>query len=344
MDKAEYMTEFASPWLFILLPLPIIIRLLSKQSSGTGGTPIITPFFKDVIKIKNASLFSGFNKKKLLKTLAALSWLFLVISVARPRWIGEPMPVEVEGREMLVAIDVSGSMRIADFVLNGNPIERMTVVREVAAQFIEKRCGDKIGLIFFGSRAYLLSPPSFDCQTVHGFMKDAEIGVAGTNTAIGDAIAMAIKYTKNIHGDKVLVLLTDGASNSGYVTPEDAAALAVDKGLKIYTIGVGSKDGGQANFLGLTINNSANEVDEETLKYIAKKTGGKFYLAKDTRGLRNIYDEIDKAEPITETNNTIRPVKELFYIPLLVSLALAFTVFLVLISSHLVKMEIKPND
>ena len=344
MDNSKYMLEFASPFVFLLLPMPLLIKLLSKPASNNGRSePLITPLFNDIAQIKSQRFLNQFNQKQLLKILALLAWIFLTVATARPRLVGSPMPLDFKGRELLLAIDVSGSMQIADFTLKNKNVNRMTAVREIASEFIKKRCGDKIGLIFFGTKAYLRSPPSFDCQTIYNFTKDAEIGVAGTNTAIGDAIAMAVKYTNS--EQKVLVLLTDGANNSGLLSPYDAASLAVETGLKIYTIGIGTKQNNPADFFGLPIYNASTyDIDEEALNDIAKRTGGKFYLAQNTRELSLIYNEIDKLELIASNQDVIKPVKELFYLPLAAAMALSLLVLIMLCPNLFIKKGGKTND
>ncbi|MGD9637448.1 MAG: VWA domain-containing protein [Alphaproteobacteria bacterium] len=331
------MIDLANPLILIVLPLPFIIRFFSKYPNNINGEPLITPFFDDVKKITPSLRLSFLNTRKIIRFLAFIAWIFLVIAAARPRWVGEPVPVEIKRRELLLAIDVSGSMRIADFTFNRTPVSRMTAVREIASDFIKKRCGDKLGLIFFGTKAYLRSPPSFDCQTVYDFMKDAEIGVAGTNTAIGDAVAMAVKYTKDNENNKVLILLTDGANNSGYATPDEALNLAISEGLKIYTIGIGSKQEWQENLFGFQFRDNTNDIDIDFLTNLAKKTGGKFYLAQNLNELSRIYNEIDKLEPISNSKNTIKPIKELFYLPLAVTLTLSFIILAFLCSQSFSK-------
>ena len=235
----------------------------------------------------------------------------------RPQWVGDVMSIPVSGRDLMLAVDLSGSMQEEDFVLKGERVDRLTATKSVAGDFIERRVGDRIGLILFGERAYLQVPFTFDRKTVKTLLYEAEIGLAGKATAIGDAIGLAVKRLRERdESNRVLVLLTDGANTTGTVAPKEAAQLAAAEGLKIYTIGVGADEMLVRDLFGMRKVNPSAELDEETLKTIAGITGGRYFRARDTRELEEIYRLLDKLEPVAEEARPFRPRKALYYWPL----------------------------
>ena len=252
--------------------------------------------------------------------VAAVAWLLLVLAAARPERIGDELDVPVSGRNLMLAVDLSGSMDQKDFELRSRRVDRLTATKAVASDFIGRREGDRIGLILFGERAYLQVPLTLDRETVKTLLMEAFIGLAGEKTAIGDAITLAVK---RIHeqdkepGDQVLVLLTDGANTAGEVDPAKAAELARQVGLRIYTIGIGAEQLEVSSLLGgrRSINPSA-DLDEETLTRIADMTGGRYFRATDTASLQDIYKLLDELEPVEEPESGFRPVQSLFFWPL----------------------------
>ncbi len=226
----------------------------------------------------------------------------------------------VSGRNLMLAVDLSGSMDQKDFELAGTRVDRLTATKAVAADFISRREGDRIGLILFGERAYLQVPLTLDRETVTTLLMEAFIGLAGEKTAIGDAITLAVK---RIHeqeqdgGEQVLVLLTDGANTAGEVDPRKAAELAAQVGLRVYTIGIGAEQLEVSSLVGgrRRINPSA-DLDEATLTEIAEVTGGRYFRARDTAGLQDIYRLVDELEPVEEPEAGFRPIRSLYYIPL----------------------------
>jgi Ca-activated chloride channel family protein len=252
--------------------------------------------------------------------LAVMAWLLLVLASARPERIGDELDVPVSGRNLMLAVDLSGSMDAKDFELAGRRVDRLTATKAVASDFIGRREGDRIGLILFGERAYLQVPLTLDRETVKILLLEAFIGLAGEKTAIGDAITLAVK---RIHDqeepgdDQVLVLLTDGANTAGEVDPLKASELAAQIGLRIYTIGIGAEQMVVSSITGgmRRVNPSA-DLDEETLTAIAEQTGGRYFRAKDTAGLQDIYRLLDDIEPVAEPEAGFRPVKALYYWPL----------------------------
>ncbi|MFI0434318.1 MAG: VWA domain-containing protein [Parachlamydiaceae bacterium] len=320
------MIEFAWPLIFLLLPLPLLINRWLTVQKLQAEAALIVPDLDD---------FTGFKKDhsssfpKFKTVLAALMWSALIAAAARPQWAGELVELPKTGRDLMLAVDLSGSMQMKDFEVNRQMVDRLTALKIVAGEFIERRKGDRIGLILFGSNAYLQAPLTFDTETVKQLLMESAVGLAGNETAIGDAIGLAIKQMRNPNNTssdhdgsdhQVLILLTDGINNAGELTPERAAEIASHVKLKIYTIAIGSKDMMiQTVFGPRKIDPSAN-LDENTLQLIAQKTGGKYFRAYDTKELAQIYHEIDQLEAIEKTKEYYRPIEEVYYWPLLFSL------------------------
>ena len=224
----------------------------------------------------------------------------------------------------MLAVDLSGSMEEQDFILNNQRVDRLTATKWVAGDFISRRAGDRIGLILFGTQAYLQTPLTFDRKTVVTLLNESAIGLAGDNTAIGDAIGLAVKRLGDQQtSNRVLILLTDGANTAGEVSPIKSAELAAEKNLKIYTIGIGADEMIVRSFFGSQRVNPSKDLDEETLTAIAKKTGGRYFRARDADELNQIYQILDQLEPVEKDKQYFRPKTELFYWPLGLALLLA---------------------
>lgn len=312
--------EFQWPWVFALLPLPLLIAFLLPRASAAAPAALRIPFF--------AALESGISlqqqpQARVWKLLSILTWIVLVIAAARPQLIGESIELPVTGRSLMLAVDISGSMDTRDMEINGRGITRLTAVKAVAGEFIERRKGDRIGLVLFGSQAYLQAPLTFDRKTVRTLLDEAQIGLAGQQTAIGDAIGLAVKrLQKQPRQNRVLILLTDGANTAGNVDPLKAADLAAQEGIKIYTIGVGADTQLIRTPFGIQ-QIGGSDLDEASLKAIAKKTGGEYFRARDVTSLAKIYGLLDKIEPLSEDKLTYRPVDELYQWPLALALLLS---------------------
>lgn len=302
----------AWPWMLLLLPLPWLLRRLLPEATGTGMQALRVPWFDRV-----AGPHAGWVRNTALAVIAGLAWALLVLASARPQWVGEVETLPVSGRDLLLAVDISGSMDTQDMVLGGRPVNRLAVVKKVAGDFIERRRGDRVGLVLFGSRAYLQTPLTFDTQTTATLLNEAEIGLAGRETAIGDAIGLAVKRLRDdAAADRVLVLLTDGANTSGAVQPLHATEFAAREGLRIYTVGVGADEMTVRDFFGNRVVNPSADLDEDTLKAIAQRTGGAYFRARDAADLERIYGQIDRLEPVASDEEAVRPVDEIFYWPL----------------------------
>lgn len=312
------MFEFALPWILLLLPLPMIVARYIPPAKQMIPLALTIPFFDRLSEALQAQQQDGLSS--FLKFLLWGIWSLLVLAAAGPRWVGDPLPLAREGRNIMLALDLSGSMEMNDMVVNGQAFTRLAVVKHAAKQFVQHRENDRIGLILFGSRAYLQTPLTFDHQNVIDRIGDASVGLAGKTTSIGDAIGLAIKRLQRVpEQGRVLILLTDGANNSGMLSPKKAARFAKTEHIKIYTIGLGSEGNAPGfNTLFFGMNPSA-ELDEETLQAIAKMTGGLYFRATDLASLQSVYQRIDQLEAIKQDKATIRPQQE--YYPWLLAVA-----------------------
>ncbi len=316
------MFEFLWPWMAISLPLPLLARRLLPPAE-IGQAALQVPFFANIRAPVSGRSGAPRARRELL---AWLAWLALVAAAARPVWLGEELEVPISGRDLLLAIDLSGSMEERDFVLDGRGIRRLDALKAVAGPFIRRRDGDRIGLILFGDRAYVQTPLTFDRATVETMLMESEIGFAGRKTAIGDAIGLAVKRMQQTKSDdeKVLILLSDGANTAGEVAPIKAGELAAQAGLKIYTIGMASEHPNARAVFGTRRRRSSSDLDERSLKEIAEKTGGRYFRASDTNALEQVYRALDELEPAIKDTRRYRPRTALFMWPLGLALCISF--------------------
>ncbi|MEN8261657.1 MAG: VWA domain-containing protein [Pseudomonadota bacterium] len=316
------MIGFDWPWLFLLLPMPLLVRRLLPSAISTEGAALKVPFLDDFLPFSEER--GSARGEKWPFWIALVAWGLLILAAARPHWMGEPIEQAISGRDLMMAVDLSGSMQEEDFVVNGRRVDRLTATKRVAGSFIERRSGDRIGLILFGDRAYLQAPLTFDRPTVRILLDESAIGLAGERTAIGDAIGLAVKrLRRNREGDRVLILLTDGANTTGHVSPLKAAELASEGGLRIYTIGIGADEMTVRGFFGTRRVNPSVDLDEGTLRGIAEKTGGRYFRARDTAELEKIYGLLDELEPTEKDKRYYRPKTDLYHWPLGAALVLA---------------------
>ncbi|MFT5063396.1 MAG: Ca-activated chloride channel family protein [Gammaproteobacteria bacterium] len=299
--------EWAWPWLIALLPLPWLLGLIWPRKEMESKALHLS-FANDL----SAFTTHQSTSSKRCAPLWWLAWLLVLMAACNPQWVGEAISVPDEGRDLMLAVDASGSMREMDMNIGGQRLNRLQAVQVVASDFIRRREQDRVGLILFGDNAYLQSPLSFDRETVAQLLNEAVIGIAGQRrTAVGDAIGLALKRVRQKQKDDenkkppLLILLTDGESNAG-LDPLKAAELAATHGMKIYTIGFGSNRifGGA-------------EFDERVLDEIAKKTGGRYFRAKNTAELAKIYELVDQLEPVEDDARQFRPITQLGHWPLL---------------------------
>ncbi len=318
-------------WLLLALPLPWLIRKWVPAAPRAGTLALRVPWFSMM-----TATATGLMKKPVLAIAVSLVWIFLLLAAARPQWIGEIEELPISGRDLLLAVDISGSMDTQDMVLNGRAVNRLAVVKKVAGEFIQRRRGDRVGLILFGSRAYLQTPLTFDTETTAILLEESEIGLAGRETAIGDAIGLAVKRLRDdAASDRVLILLTDGANTSGEIQPMQATEFAAREGLRIYTVGVGADEMMVKDFFGSRMVNPSADLDEDTLKAIADRTGGAYFRARDAVALARIYEQLDELEPVESDTEAVRPVDELFYLPLSVAFLLALAVLVLVMQPGL---------
>ena len=344
------MYSFDLPWIFLLLPLPVFVYWLSKPVESNQKQALKVPFYNQLhhltsrYTIQHSPSFSPFV------VFAFLAWIFLIIASAQPKWSGEVIEIPVSGRDLMLAVDISGSMETPDMFFAQDAVNRLTAVKSVLQPFIRQREGDRMGLILFADNAYLQTPLTFDRKTIEKMLYESFIGMAGSKaTAIGDAIGLAVKRLKDLPAEesdsRVLILLTDGSNNAG-IDPVTAAKLAKQIGIKIYSIGFGADKMIVRSFLGRQRVNPSRDLDEKTLKLIAETTGGQYFRARDTHELKKIYQTLDQLEPVESDNLTYRPSKSLFYWPL--SIALLLSLILVfsqwLSSMNLINMNKDKNE
>ena len=317
------MIQFLYPWLLVLIPIPLIIWLIAKPKQPQLAA-IRTPLFSNWNQLQQNSVSTD-KSLWFQKLIGLLIWICVLVAAARPQWIDEPIELPTSGRDLLLSIDISGSMEEEDLKLQGRPVDRLAVVKSIISEFITKREGDRIGLVLFGEKAYLQTPLTFDLNTVQFMLDETEIGLAGASrTAIGDGIGLSIKRLRERPAqNRVLILLTDGRNNAGELDPIEAAKLAKHAGIKIYTIGVGAdKQTRRSLLFGTTTFNPSAELDEPTLKTVAKQTGGQYFRARSSEELAKIYQLLDSLEPVEDKPEIYRPVQEIYYWALLVALGL----------------------
>jgi len=324
------MLSFDWPWLFALLPLPLLAYYLLPTAPEQQAA-LRVPFFSDCNAEVGQHTSSQKRRGKLV--LLSLIWAALVAAVASPSWIGDPVQMPSSGRDLLLAVDISGSMETPDMNWQGEAVDRLTTVKLVVGDFVKRRESDRLGLVLFGTNAYLQAPLTFDRTTVNRLLQEAQLGFAGEKTAIGDAIGLATKRLRQRpEGSRVLILLTDGANTAGKVAPLKAAQLATQSGIKIYTIGIGADQMSKAGLFGTNFGartiNPSRDLDETTLKTIANESGGQYFRARSPEDLDQIYLQLDSLEPIEQEAETFRPTKSLFYWPLGTALFLSLILLL----------------
>jgi Ca-activated chloride channel family protein len=323
------MWTFAWWWVLLALPLPWLARALLPANALDRDAALKVPIAAEFTDLSGLRV-PGAGRWR----LAALwcIWVLAVIAAARPQFVGEPVSLPMTGRDLLMVIDLSGSMEEQDFQLNGQWVDRLTATKAVASDFISRRVGDRIGLILFGREAYLQAPLTFDRATVQTLLDESVIGLAGKETAIGDAIGLAIRTLDDAgveQGRRVAILMTDGANTAGSVEPRKAAELAAQRNLVIYTIGIGADALTVRSLFGLRQINPSADLDEATLTAIAEQTGGRYFRARDTQEFQQIYSVLDDLEPAESDERGFRPVTELFQWPLGAALLAALGLALV---------------
>lgn len=319
--------KFVWPLALLLLPLPWLIK--AERQSHTDIRAPKLPLYSTLklIGVEHPANVDDMGRWRSVCLLAA--WFCLVFALARPTYYGDPVDIDLSGRDLMMAIDISPSMKEQDLTLNNQNVTRLDVVKQVVSDFIQERRGDRVGLILFGSQPYIQAPLTFDTETVDTLLKEAYLGMAGQATAIGDAIALGVKRLRNRpENSRVLILMSDGANTAGEIPPEKAAQLAAQENIKIYTIGIGADEMLKRSlFITQRVNPSA-DLDEKMLTAIAEATQGQYFRARDTEALKAIYDRINELEPIEQEGKTYRPSKAIYHWLLATALCLYLALLL----------------
>jgi Ca-activated chloride channel family protein len=311
----------AWPWMLLALPLPLLARwLLPRRRSASAALRV--PYGELIDKIAAAGAGHALRGRG-PGVLALCAWIALCFAAARPQELGPPIAPPQVGRDLMLAVDLSGSMSEEDMTLGGQVVDRLTAAKAVLADFLDRRGGDRVGLLVFGQRAYTLTPLTLDLTSVRQQLQDSVVGLAGRETALGDALALSVKRLQSQPSDqRVVVLLTDGVNTAGVLDPGKAAELAHDANVRVHTIAFGG-EGGLSVFGFRLPSPGGDQIDEAGLQRIAQATGGKFFRARDTESLAGIYAEIDRLEPIRRPGQAVRPRIERYPWPLGAALALA---------------------
>ncbi|MEH6453525.1 MAG: VWA domain-containing protein [Psychromonas sp.] len=305
------MFEFVYLWIFLLTPLPLLVRYLLKAKQQQY-TEIWIPLAAGLNQ-QNLSIAQSYLKP----IIPWLSWLLLLSALAKPIWFSDPIRLQQQSRDMIISLDLSGSMLEVDMPLNGQKVDRLTLVKDLLQTFVSERQGDRLGLILFADHAYLQTPLTFDLKTIQQMVDESQIGLAGQKTAIGESIALAIKrFVENKNEQRVLILMSDGSNNSGSIEPLQAAKQAIKNNITIYTVGIGAEQMIKRSIFGNQRINPSADLNEQALTEIAAITGGKYFRARNQQELQDIYQTINQLEPVDSDFLQFRPEKNLFYWPL----------------------------
>ncbi|MBN6152314.1 VWA domain-containing protein [Xanthomonas sp. AmX2] len=319
---SELLAGFAWPWLWLAMPLPLLARWLPARRSAA---PALRVPYDAQLRAVSAARGGGLSRAS--TWLLWLAWFCLCGAAARPLQLGEPISPPQQARQLMLAVDLSGSMSEPDMSLGGRTVDRLTAAKAVLADFLDRRDGDRIGLLVFGQRAYALTPLTADLASVRDQLRDSVVGLAGRETALGDAIALSVKRLRDQpQGDRVLIVLTDGVNTAGVLEPLKAAELARAEKVRVYTIAFG---GSGYSLFGMSVpaGGGDDQVDEDTLRKIAQDTGGRFFRARDTDELVSIYAELELLEPVRSAGPAVRPRIERYVWPLSAALVLGLLSF-----------------
>lgn len=320
--------SFFWPYAALLFIVPLFFCLAALK--GGSSQLFLKSYLTDVVQ-KIAPAGAVKSKRFFIRWWPSLLWVLMTLALMRPQYVGKPLETPRSGRSIMMVLDISESMEAQDFSLEGHTVDRITLAKSVMQDFIDKRSGDGLGLVVFGSEPFLHAPISFDHKTIKRFLADSQVGFAGPKTAIGDALGLSVKkLMEQPQGEHMIVLLTDGQNNAGKLDPEMAAEIAQKQGVKLYIIGLGASSMMVDTFFGPTKVNPSRDLEEAEpkLKDMAKKTQGLYFRARDSAGLSEVYQEIDALEPVVLESLVIIPRKELFYWPLSLVVILLFMRFL----------------
>ncbi len=303
------MIEFAHPWLFALLPLPFLVAWFTPAYKERKAS-VRVPYFPRLVDVSGEKPQSGavlLSRNNVQKIIVGFAWLCLVTAMAKPEELGPPINIEKSARDLMIAVDLSGSMAVEDFETeSGAQADRLTAVKHVLRGFAVRRESDRLGLILFGDAAYIQAPFTDDLEVWLSLLEKAQVGMAGQSTAFGDAIGLSITaFEQSQTENRVLIVLTDGNDTASKVPPVDAAKVAASNGIKIYAVAVGDPEAV-----------GEEKVDLEALQEIAEATDGKSFEAKDLQELESVYREIDALEPQSYDSLSYRARTSLYHYPL----------------------------
>lgn len=318
--------QFAMPYWLWALPLPLLLAWLLPAHRKSRAAALLHPDQTQMDQIAHATI--GRPMRFSFPVLLFVAWAALCVAAARPQSLGNAIQPPTSGRGMMLAVDLSGSMQEEDMILGGREVDRLTAAKAVISDFLDARAGDRVGLVVFGDRAFVLTPVTADLNAVREQLADAVVGLPGQSTAIGDAIALSVKRLIKLPArERVLILLTDGVNTAGQIEPLRAAELARDNGVRVHAIAMGGD--GMTSIFGMRLPTGGGDVDEATLSEIARLTGGHFFRARDTQSLANIYAEINRLEPTPAKAKPIRPRIE-HYFSLLLLAAFSLLIWILL--------------
>ncbi len=300
------MPDLADPWFLILLPVPLLVYLLMTSADRTGAVMVVP---EGVGRGIMAQVRHGQGSRPGRYILPALVWVMLVLALAGPRILLPASALPLSGRDLVVALDLSGSMVREDFAVDGEAVSRLDAVKKVGAAFVRGRGGDRVSLVVFGSQAYVAAPPGFDVEAVAKTIEGLVIGISGRATNIGDALGLALKRLSGTEAtSRVVILLSDGANNAGSATPRDVALLARDRGVRVHTIALGPKSRAEAP-------NERGVVDAATLKSISELSGGETFRVRTLEDLQAVADAIDRLEPTDRAGLSAETYRDLWPYP-----------------------------
>lgn len=320
------MLSLAYPWALLLILVPLLLQW-KKPAAQTVDAPVfpVGHWLSDLPGVSR----QGNGVPRWQSLVLLLAWALLVLALARPQHVGEQIQMPVSGRDLMLVVDISPSMEEQDMVLQGRSINRLQAVKRVLDEFVDRRKGDRLGLILFGTEPYVQAPLTFDLKTLETLLQESGIGMAGRATAIGDAVGLATKRLRDRpQQQRVVVLLTDGANTAGKITPDKATEIAAAAGVRLYTIGIGADSMVQRGLLGSRRVNPSRDLDEDLLTRMAQQTGGEYYRARSLPELEQIYETINQLEPIELDGKFYRPVTELFFWPTGIAAALWLGLFM----------------
>ena len=334
------MFTFLWPYLVLLLPLPWLVYRFMPPAKKSSQDYIPFPFYHLLCQADDRTGNTKIAHNRIRICWLSLIWLGLVLALMRPQIAAEHANTPTDTRNLMLAVDLSDSMRTQDMRVQGYATDRLTVIKLILSTFIEERQGDQIGLILFGRKAYLQSPFTMDTQLIQQYLNEAAIGLAGKQTAIGDAIGLTLKRMhqqtyRTAKQKPVLILVTDGTNTAGAIAPLAAAELAAKQQLKIYTIGIGADPNTSQNILDHFFNGQqTSDLDETTLQRIAQMTGGQYFRARTAADLTDIYDTLNQLEPVSGKPAYFRLYRNLHFIPLAMATLLAIMLLLFPLIRH----------